>query len=592
MAQAKKISELTTAGTLSGLELVVVVQDGETRQGTSEQITASVSQRFDTFQASVSADINTLYSLASTNTAAITSLGAIDTAFEIRVNAVSAAVEANTIAVASLAADVSIFAADISSLADVSAAVVSINSVVSALAISTSAAITSVNNTVSALEVRVSAVSAAVSANAAAITSVNSVVSALDIRVGDVSAVTSVNAAAITSINAEVSLKVYRSGDYMTNARYIEFDTSASNGLTTGKLAWNSNDGTLDVGLPGDSVLQVGQETLFYVKNGNASTISNGRLVMATSVVGNSGKIIVDLADGSGFVSPEYFLGIATQDIATGEFGYVTHFGLVRGINATGSPYNETWSEADLLYANVSILGGLTKNPPAYPGFSTPIAIVVNATSNTGSIFVRMKSGEYLQQLHDVDTSTKASGDILAWNSAIGAWTNTQALVSLQADVSTLQVQIAAVDVSAVNARLDTVSAVTSVNAAAITSVNAAVSLKVNRSGDTMTGPLIVNGSFGRGAPVTKTGSFTLADTENWIICNGTGSITVTFPAASSWTGREVMIKTIAAQTVVSASSDVVPLAGGAAGTAILSATAGAWATLVSDGTNWIIMQA
>jgi hypothetical protein len=101
-----------------------------------------------------------------------------------------------------------------------------------------------------------------------------------------------------------------------------------------------------------------------------------------------------------------------------------------------------------------------------------------------------------------------------------------------------------------------------------------------------------LTGSFGRGAPVTETGNFTLADTENWIICNGAGTITVTFPAASSWTGREVMIKTIAAQTVVSASSNVVPIAGGAAGTAILAASAGAWATLVSDGTNWVIMQA
>jgi hypothetical protein len=36
----------------------------------------------------------------------------------------------------------------------------------------------------------------------------------------------------------------------------------------------------------------------------------------------------------------------------------------------------------------------------------------------------------------------------------------------------------------------------------------------------------------------------------------------------------------------------VVPLAGGAAGTAILAATAGKYATLVSDGTNWIITQA
>lgn len=99
-------------------------------------------------------------------------------------------------------------------------------------------------------------------------------------------------------------------------------------------------------------------------------------------------------------------------------------------------------------------------------------------------------------------------------------------------------------------------------------------------------------GSLTRGAPVTKTASFTLADTENWVICNGTGSIIITFPSAASWTGREVMIKTIAAFTVVSASSNIVPLIGGAAGTAILAATAGKWATLVSDGTNWVIMAA
>ena len=99
-------------------------------------------------------------------------------------------------------------------------------------------------------------------------------------------------------------------------------------------------------------------------------------------------------------------------------------------------------------------------------------------------------------------------------------------------------------------------------------------------------------GSIGRGAPVTKTGDFTLAITENWIICNGTATITATLPTASAWTGREIMLKTIAAFTVISASSDVVPLAGGAAGTAILAATAGRFATLVSDGTNWIIMQA
>ena len=101
---------------------------------------------------------------------------------------------------------------------------------------------------------------------------------------------------------------------------------------------------------------------------------------------------------------------------------------------------------------------------------------------------------------------------------------------------------------------------------------------------------LEVVGSFGRGAPVTKTTNFSLADTENWLIVNKGSSCTVTLPAASSWTGREFTIKVITAHTVVSASSNIIPRIGGSATTAILPATDGAWATLVSNGTNWEIM--
>jgi len=127
-------------------------------------------------------------------------------------------------------------------------------------------------------------------------------------------------------------------------------------------------------------------------------------------------------------------------------------------------------------------------------------------------------------------------------------------------------------------------------------STNATERLRIDSSGNVgigVTAPvnkLEVVGSFGRGAPVTKTGDFTLADTENWLIVNKGSSCTVTLPAASSWTGREFTIKVITAHTVVSASSNVVPRNSATAGTAILTNVAGSWATLVSNGTNWVIM--
>jgi hypothetical protein len=93
-------------------------------------------------------------------------------------------------------------------------------------------------------------------------------------------------------------------------------------------------------------------------------------------------------------------------------------------------------------------------------------------------------------------------------------------------------------------------------------------------------------------APVTKTADFTVAATDLWLINNKSGSTcTATLPTASSYSGRILHFQNYQAQTLVSASSNVVPLAGGAAGTSILLASTGDSATLVSDGTNWLMTQ-
>jgi hypothetical protein len=93
-------------------------------------------------------------------------------------------------------------------------------------------------------------------------------------------------------------------------------------------------------------------------------------------------------------------------------------------------------------------------------------------------------------------------------------------------------------------------------------------------------------------APVTKTADFSVAATDVWLINNKSGSTcTVTLPTASSNSGRVLYFQNYQVQALVSASSNVVPLAGGAAGTSILLASSGDSATLVSDGTNWLMTQ-
>jgi hypothetical protein len=94
-------------------------------------------------------------------------------------------------------------------------------------------------------------------------------------------------------------------------------------------------------------------------------------------------------------------------------------------------------------------------------------------------------------------------------------------------------------------------------------------------------------------APVTYTANFSVATTDIWVINNKSGSsCTATLPTASSYAGRVLRFQNYQSQTLVSATSNVVPIDSTTAGTAILLGVVGNWATLVSDGTNWIIMQA
>ena len=194
------------------------------------------------------------------------------------------------------------------------------------------------------------------------------------------------------------------------------------------RVQWNRDDGTMDVGLYGGSVLQVGQELMYYAKNTSGGLIANGTPVMFTGTVGASGKLTFGLAVADGSVLADYMMGVATQDIADNDFGYVTSFGLVRGFNTTGAPYGEVWADGDLLYFDPAAPGTWTKVRPTAPSIAVPVAVVINAGGGgSGSIFVRMKVSESLNQLQDVyinGTGTPLAGEVLIYDATQQRWEN------------------------------------------------------------------------------------------------------------------------------------------------------------------------
>ena len=259
-----------------------------------------------------------------------------------------------------------------------------------------------------------------------------------------------------------------------------------------------------------------------------SSAITKGQVCYHTGAVGASGVITAAPAPLA-LADPNQIVGIAAETIALNDFGLIQVSGTLRGFNTTGSSVGETWADGDALYYNPAYVGSMTKVKPSAPDQKTYLGEVINAaTAGSGSMSIRISPGSTLGGTDsNVQFGTLATNDLVQYNGTY--WTNVSA---------------------------------SSVIAGA------------------------------GGAPVTKTANFSVASGDTWIINNKSGSsCTATLPTASSYTGRVLYFQNYQAQTLVSASSNVVPLAGGAATTAILEAVAGANATLVSDGTNWVMTQ-
>lgn len=161
----------------------------------------------------------------------------------------------------------------------------------------------------------------------------------------------------------------------------LVFNTSNTTIPGEGEMAWNADDMTVDIGLPGDVTLQVGQEMHMRVKA--SAAITEGQLIMATGSDGNSGRITA--APSSTTTNAMFIIGVATMNIASGQSGFVTTFGIVRGIDADGSVVGETWAAGDVLYPHPTIAGRMTKGAHT---IDLPIGFVLFA-GNNGSIFVR-----------------------------------------------------------------------------------------------------------------------------------------------------------------------------------------------------------
>jgi hypothetical protein len=92
----------------------------------------------------------------------------------------------------------------------------------------------------------------------------------------------------------------------------------------------------------------------------------------------------------------------------------------------------------------------------------------------------------------------------------------------------------------------------------------------------------------------TTSSSFTVSVNTTWLDINTSVLTTLTLPNAATYPGKELHIRQTGAGSLQSASSNIIPFQTpptGSTSTTILTASTHRAVTLVSDGTNWVIMQ-
>jgi len=200
----------------------------------------------------------------------------------------------------------------------------------------------------------------------------------------------------------------------------ITFNTAKDGTVGVGEVEYNDSQGSLIQGLKGGNVTNIiGQQLHQRVSNVTGSTLSKGTAVYLSGSQGN--RITAAKALATSDPTSANTFGIVAESIADNASGYVITEGLITGINTSGL------TEDSAVYLSPTVAGGLTSTKPQAPNHGVYIGVCVKTNSGSGELFVKIKNGLELDELHDVLITSPASSASLYYKSSEGIWRDTTA---------------------------------------------------------------------------------------------------------------------------------------------------------------------
>ena len=207
-------------------------------------------------------------------------------------------------------------------------------------------------------------------------------------------------------------------GEFGLETGFVTLDTTPTNIPTEqGGIYWDVDNETVDVILNG-TIMQIGQDLFYPVKNQTGSTIPKGTAVRFAGTVGASGRLLIAPFIANNTVPSSRFMGVTSEAILDGADGKVMWFGRIRGINTN------SFNEGDILYASTTTAGAFQTTIPVAPNNIVQVAAVVTKSINQGAIFVRPTIGSNINKDEGVKITSVANLDLLQYQSGTGLWEN------------------------------------------------------------------------------------------------------------------------------------------------------------------------
>ncbi len=139
-----------------------------------------------------------------------------------------------------------------------------------------------------------------------------------------------------------------------------------------------------------DVTVNIGQEFLIRVRNNTGGTIVNGQVCKITGVASGFPTIEKSLAvEGASDA-----VGIATHDIETSSFGYITGAGKVNDIDTSA------FSAGDPMYLSDSVAGAMQNTKPNYPIPTVQMGVCIESDIATGSMLVEITHDPGTVEVH------------------------------------------------------------------------------------------------------------------------------------------------------------------------------------------------